>query len=136
MTINYSDNQTFVSEGLPGQSDSFNRSLQMTMSYNPLRMLYLFSEIQFTFDNDGSRTFQNYGVTWSPFPDGALQFRFYYNDQAYSDNGQRIKTIVPSLRYNLSKTSYLDISYQVTKDESKVQDIDSNFLSFRLRIGF
>ena len=82
----------------------------------------------------GARTTQNYGLNWSPFPDGALQFRFNYNENLTSGGGQKDRTINPGLRWNITRHSYLDLSYQMIKSTSGSQETDSIFFSANLRI--
>ena len=76
---------------------------------------------------------QNYGFNWSPFPDGALQFRFNYNENLTTD-GTKERIINPGVRWNISKRSYLDLSYQKNISRSISQKVVEDFFNAQVKI--
>jgi hypothetical protein len=78
---------------------------------------------------------QNYGLNWTPFPDGQLQFSFFYNESYLPD---RSRIIQPTLRWYLSsrRRSYLDVSYQRRSSESVGQTTETDIVSSNLKIYF
>jgi hypothetical protein len=112
------------------------RTLDLTASYNPFRTLYLLASLQVTDDTGqgGRRTLQNYGLNWSPFPDGALQFRFSYNENRRPEERSYERLITPGLIYKINTRSFIDVSYQMIRNEMATQTIDSNVFSATLKI--
>jgi hypothetical protein len=79
---------------------------------------------------------QDYALNWSPFPDGALQFNFAYDENLRSQDNLKERILTPSIRWNITKRSYLDVSYQITRSKNDLQEIDSKFLGTNLKIFF
>jgi hypothetical protein len=111
------------------------RTLDLTASYNPFRTLYLLASLQVTDDTaQGRRTLQNYGLNWSPFPDGKLQFRFSYNENRRPEDRNYERIITPGVIYKINDRSFLDVSYQMIKNDMPSQTIESNVFSATLKI--
>ncbi len=70
------------------------------------------------------------------FPDGAIQFNFTYNENLRSEINEKERILTPSVRWNITKRSYLDVSYQITRTRSDLEKTDSNFFSTNLKIFF
>ena len=51
------------------------------------------------------------------------------------DNAKQIN-FVPSVRWNITKRSYIDLSYQIIRSESKLQKTNSQVISSNLKIFF
>ncbi len=121
---------------LPSTSDT-TQTLDFTLSYSPFRTLNLFAFIQ-VIDEKGrkTQTLQNYAINWRPFPDGALQFNIAYNENFRSEDHLTERIFQPSIRYNLSKRSYIQLSYQLIRSKSDIQKIDSNLISTTLKIFY
>jgi len=87
-------------------------------------------------DRTGSetRTLQNYVVSWSPFPEGALQFLFTYNETLESVENRRDTTIGPGLSWTISNHFFLEAfyNYQKTKTDSVKTESNNLFAKFRL----
>jgi hypothetical protein len=122
--------------GLP-ETTNLTNNATITVAYNPVRALYLLASVQFI-DETGQRvkTLQNYGLNWSPFPDGALQFRFSYNEERRTQDQFTNKIINPGLRYKINTRSYLDLSYQSIRSDSPSQKTDTDIFSANLKIFF
>lgn len=120
-----------------GSYSTDNWLIDFSINFNPFRTLYLYALIQLT-DQMGRNleTIQNYGVNWSPFPDGALQFNFTYNEDLQSENNLKERFITPSIRWYFTKRSHIDFSYQFIKSKSDIQKLDSQIFSTNLKIFF
>jgi hypothetical protein len=112
------------------------RTMDLTASYNPFRTLYLLASLQVTDDTGqgGRKTLQNYGLNWSPFPDGALQFRFAYNENRRPEDRTYERIITPGVIYKINNRSFVDVSYQLIRNEMATQTIDSNVFTATLKI--
>jgi hypothetical protein len=114
---------------------STTRSTTVSLSFNPFRTLYLFGSVQFLSESgQRSKTMQNYGLNWSPFPDGSLLFRFAYNEDRTPQDQILNRTISPGVRYMINGKSFIDISYQDIHGETSSQRTDSRILSAELKI--
>jgi len=137
MTINlmYSDTTTDQSGGgLPSSSTSTRRG-DLSVAYRPFETLYIFTSWEILAQKGQKiQTTQNYGINWSPFPEGTFQFNFSYNESILSENNQKSRLITPSVRWNITSRSYLDLSYQYIHSSSKLEKSDSNGVSANLRI--
>ena len=83
-----------------------------------------------------TRTTHDINVNWTPFQDGALQFIFAY-DEALRDVvfGQE-RSLLGTVRWNLSRRSYIDVEYQKTRSEFALFGTESRILSSDLKIFF
>ena len=137
LTLDYSYTKTDqTGGGMPDSSATTQRG-DLTVSYNPLRTLFLVARIEVISEADKDTiTTQNYGLNWSPFPDGNLQFRFFYNENLTSGEGGKERIIGPGLRWNITRRSFLDLSYQKIESQSGSQKTDSNLFSANLKIFF
>ena len=116
-------------------SGSANRQIgEFIFAYRPFRTVYFVATIDLlTTPGQGTLVTQNYGFNWSPFPDGALQFRFFYNENL-TTAGIKERIINPGVRWNITKRSYLDLSYQRNNNRSASQKVDENFFNTQLKI--
>lgn len=135
ITLIYSDTTTNQSGGsLPSTSTSTRRG-DLSVAYRPFETLYLFTSWEILAEKGQKiQTTQNYGLNWSPFPEGTLQFNFSYNESILSESNQKSRLITPSLRWNITSRSYLDLSYQYIHNSSKLEKSDSNGFSANLKI--
>jgi hypothetical protein len=135
--LNYSNT---ISRRTGGGQDSLSirrQTLDFNLSYNPFRTLNLVAFVQYINETgQKDRVLQNYTLNWSPFPDGALQFTVAYDENYRTEDHLVERIFRPNLRYNLSKRSYIDVTYQLTRSRSDIQKIDSNLLSTSVKIFF
>jgi len=135
--LNYSDTMSRRTGGESGSSSTFTRRVDLNVNFNPVRTVYLSALIELIAEKgQGIETTQNYSVNWSPFPDGALQFNISYNENLRSEDRQKERIFTPSVRYKLSGRSYVDLTYQMIKSESKIQKTESQVVSSSLKIFF
>jgi hypothetical protein len=104
--------------------------------YIPFDTLSFFAKLSVVDRDNGSDTFQNYSVNWSPFPDGDLQLFLVYSEILRSENDRKERVVGPSLKWTIGRFGLLDLSYTYTLNEDSIQKIDSNILNANLRIIF
>jgi hypothetical protein len=135
--INYLNTISRRTGGDQGSSSTYRQTLDFNLSYNPFRTLNLFAFVQYVNETgQEDRILQNYSINWSPFPDGALQFTISYNENYRTEDHLVERIFQPTIRYNFSKRSYVDLSYQFLRSRSDIQKIDSNLLSTSLKIFY
>ena len=135
ITLIYSDTITNQSGGGLPSTSTFTRRGDLSVAYRPFETLYIFTSWEILAQKGQKiQTTQNYGLNWSPFPEGTLQFNFSYNESILSENNQKNRLITPSVRWNITRRSYLDLSYQYIHTSSKLEKSDSNGFSANLKI--
>jgi hypothetical protein len=93
LNINYTETNTDQSGGGRGDTTSYSRRGDFSVSFNPFKTLYIFASFGLDAQTDRETiTTQNYSLTWSPFQDGDLVFNLALNESISSDN-TRDKTI-------------------------------------------
>lgn len=135
--LNYSDTMSRQRGGERGSFSFYTRRLDFHLNYTPFRTLYLLVLIQMIAEKgEDIETIQNYSVNWSPFPDGALQFNLSYTENLRSEDRVKERNFIPSVRWNITKRSYIDLSYQWLNSESKTGKQNSQVISSNLKIFF
>ena len=135
--LNYSNIISRRTGGDQVSSSTYTQTVNFNLSYNPFRTLNLAAFLQFINEKgQKNRILQNYAINWSPFPDGALQFNIAYNENYRTDDHLVERIFQPNIRYNFSKRSYVELSYQLIRSRSDIQKIDSNLLSTTVKIFF
>lgn len=100
----------------------------------PFDTLSLSANISFSDEEDDSRTFQNYSVNWSPFPQGTLQLSLLYNE-TLSTEGQESRSFGPRVIWRLARRAELTVIYTISETESEDTLTESKNLSANLRIA-
>ncbi len=100
----------------------------------PFDTLSLSANISFSDEEDDSRTFQNYSVNWSPFPEGTLQLSLLYNE-TLSTEGQESRSVGPRVIWRLARRAELTVIYTISETESEDTLTESKNLSANLRIA-
>ncbi len=122
VNLNYSETHTRQTGGGGKDFSTFARRGDVSVSYTPFDTVYIFASVGISAEKDrDTNTLQNYVFTWSPFPDGDLQFNFAFSETLSSENDGKTRTITPSLRWYLMRRTFLDVSYSVLTDESVIQ---------------
>ncbi|MBE0568705.1 MAG: hypothetical protein IH577_03390 [Deltaproteobacteria bacterium] len=137
LTLLYNGTTTVASGGsLQGETTDYTRAGEAGLSVTPVQTVYLFGSYRIekstTFP---SRNILNYSLNWSPFPDGTLHLTFFYNETVRSDDTEE-RSIVPSLRWYITRRSYLNLSYQDLKSETPAVTTSSKVYSGTVRISF
>ena len=137
IALDYSYTNTSQSGGDSPSSLTYTQRGSLTISYTPFRTLFLLGSVEVVADK-GQKTLmtQEYGINWSPFPDGALRFNLTYNENYWTENHKKERIFTPSIRYDITKKSYINVSYNMIRSRSDTQKTDSNFFNVNLRIFF
>ncbi len=136
LTLYYLGQQTHTSGGTSTLEDITENRLDLTASWTPFRSLFLSAAVNVDAETGRETTVQqNYGLSWTPFPDGQLQFSFFYNESHLPD---RTRIIQPTLRWYFSprRRSYLDVTYQRTSADAPGQKTETDIISSNLKIYF
>jgi hypothetical protein len=105
------------------------------LAVDPTRTLhFVVGEEVVAVTGQNSMTTLNLAASWSPFPDGALQFTFAYNNALRPLEFGRDRNTLAAVRWNLSRRSYIDVSYQRTRSEFIFQTNESRVFSTSLRL--
>ncbi|MGO9014158.1 MAG: hypothetical protein ACLQF0_04180 [Dissulfurispiraceae bacterium] len=129
LTINsdftYTNSKT-TGGNIPNVLTTSERS-DLAFTYTPFPTLNFLGSIGvFSGANVQSSTIVNYGVNWSPFPNGTLLFNFSYIEDLNSLNSVKDTTILPTVRWNISPNTYLTITYNIFKTKSVVTNVPQN----------
>ena len=109
----------------------------MSVAYNPFNTLNLTARVEVIAQKgEPLRTNQNYSVNFSPCPDGALQFNFFYNESIQSEDHAKTRTIVPSVRWYFTKASYFELVFQSLKSSSDTSKTDGKIISTNMKLFF
>jgi hypothetical protein len=134
MTLDYKYSIINQSGGNNPSGSTHTHTGEFILSYRPFRTLFFVATIDLaTATNQKILVTQNYGFNWSPFPDGALQFRFFYNENL-TTGGIKERMINPGVRWNITRNSYLDLSYQKNMNKSNTLKTDEDFVNVQLKI--
>jgi hypothetical protein len=134
MTLDYKYSIINQSGGNNPSGSTNTHTGEFILSYRPFRTLFFVATIDLaTTTSQKILVSQNYGFNWSPFPDGALQFRFFYNENL-TTGGLKERIINPGVRWNITKRSYLDLSYQKNMNTSQTLKTDEDFFNVQLKI--
>lgn len=122
VAASYSFSEAEVSGGgLPARSTTL-QSLEGTLSYQPFRALFASLGATRTISGGPPATLASVVVGFSPFPDGSLLVRGAYSDTLDTFSDLRTRTMGPSMRWNIVRGSYLDLSYTRQETFSPVGD--------------
>lgn len=135
MTSTYFISTTQESGVGAGPSTTRQRA-DVTVFCLPVRTLSLFAQLSYEDAEAAPQTFQNYSITWSPFPEGALQFSVLYNERFNSVEDQRDRIIAPGLRWNVARGIFLDVTYNIVDSDSVSVSRNTKSLNTRLSYFF
>jgi hypothetical protein len=134
LTLDYKYSIIDQSGGTSSSGSGNMQTGEFIVSYRPFATLFAVAKVDLSTTTAGKTLVtQNYGFNWSPFPDGALQFRFFYNENL-STGGIKERIINPGVRWNITKRSYLDLSYQRNLNTSPGQKVDESIISLQAKI--
>jgi len=136
INLNYSGTETNRSGGGEPDSRDYTKRADASISYSPLRTLYLYGSWSWVERPERTDRIQNYNVSWAPFPGGALEISVAYTEFVRSLDNSRDRTLTPYLRWTVSRAIFLETSYSIFKSESDISTTDSQIFSTRLRINF
>jgi hypothetical protein len=136
INVTYSLSDTTQTGGGKPSSSTSTKRTTASVAYTPVRALYVFISFEMV-DQDGvTKTTQDYGLNFSPFPDGAVQLHFSYNESLKPKGEGRTRLITPSLRWNIRPGAYMDASYVIQQTLDAPQTSDARIASASLNISF
>ncbi len=137
MNLNYSRSRTTISGGENPAGSSSSQTGSLSVSYRPFASLYLFVSFGMVGqENTKTEYTQNYGLNWSPFSEGDLQFNFVYNQSLSTRNSTKSTLLSPSISWRITSRTLLDISYPIITGETGSQTTETTVLSVILRTSF
>ncbi len=112
--------------GVPNVMTTSERS-DLGVTYTPFPALNFSGSIGvFSGVNVQSSTIVNYGLNWSPFPNGTLLFNFSYSEDLNSLNSVKDTTILPTIRWNITRSTYLTVAYNIFRTKSVIINVPQN----------
>lgn len=136
LTFTLDNSKTDITGGARPDEIQVDRRRDLGLAYRPFPALYLFGSISRVTQPGRNTTLKNYAFNWSPFPYGTLQFNLSYNEELTSDNNGKSTTVLPSLRWNVTRTMFLQLSYQSINTESGLGTLDQKILGVTGRVIF
>ena len=137
VTFSYDDTSTNRSGVVVGLPHSDTRRGYVAIVFDPIRTLHLsVGEEVYAYTGQGTRSTLTVGANWAPFPDGALQFMFAYNQAVRPLEFGTERNTQAAVRWNLSQRSYVDVSYQVLRSDWTSQRAEGAIFSTTMRIFF
>ena len=134
LALNFNGSWMDRTGGERPDENTVDRRGDASISYRPFDTLYLVGSVSRIERPSIQDTVQNYGLNWSPFPSGALQFNFAFNQDLSARDNSKVRTVRPTLRWNVTSRIALDLSYEDTKAESTAGTTDNKTFSSRLRL--
>jgi len=138
INLNFTYNYT-LTDSKPPEGDSqktTNKNLYLQVFFTPFRALSFSASINYVDREDFSSTVQQYSASWSPFPDGDLQFFFTYNETLTPELDQNERTIGPGFNWRISNHFSLRMSYSYVESETNTQKAEINNFFSELTINF
>lgn len=133
--FNYDDTSTDRSGPYTGSPHFHTQRVYAAVAMDPTRTLhFVVGEEIVAVTGRQTMTTLDLSASWSPFPDGALQLMFAYNDALRPLEFGRDRSTLASVRWNLSRRSYIDVTYQRTSSAFVLQTNESRVFSTSLRL--
>jgi hypothetical protein len=119
-----------------GDSTRLDQNARFQAFWVPLRTLSLFARIDFRKHGSTGESLQvgqDYSVTWSPFPDGALNFTLAYNQTADTRNNKS-RILSPGIRWRITPASLLTVRFNLgtIETESEISDVRNLRAEFKI----
>jgi hypothetical protein len=120
LTLSYGYNRTRQSGGNVANLSTTSTNTDLAVSYNPFPSVSFWGDWAWqTSTGQESNFLQDYNINWSPFPGGTLVLSFYYNETLNQLNDQKTTLIRPNLRWNVTRSSFLNVSYSIIDSDAK-----------------
>jgi hypothetical protein len=135
LTFSYDSTRSTRVRTVLDERDRDTQRLYATISVDPIRTLHvvLGEEVIVTTGQQTRRT-HDVNVNWAPFPDGMLQIIFAYNEALRALEFGRDRSTLGAVRWNVSRRSYIDLSFQRTRSEFVFQKTESRIVSISVRL--
>jgi hypothetical protein len=116
--LSASDQETTQTGGGLPETSVISRRQDASATYMPFSTLYLTAGVSRLSQDTLRSTIESYGVNWSPFPGGALQFNFSYGETLNDRDNSISRTTQPSARWTISRRALMSASYLSTENIS------------------
>ncbi len=135
LTFSYDQTRTERSGTFVGTPRSLQRRSYASVAFDPIPTLHLVVGGEaITATGQATRTTLDISGSWTPFPDGTLQFVFASNEAIRALEFGTERSTLGAVRWNVSRQSYIDVSYQRTRTEFVNLKSESKILSARVRL--
>lgn len=136
INLSASDSRSWSTKADLPEIISATQTGDLSATFNPLPSIYLFGSYTINAQkNRKTQTTQSIGGSWSPFRGGALLFSTSYRENI-DNSGNKNRTIVESLRWNIRSGWFLDVSYLIDMGTAASQTTDTQVFSTSLRLSF
>ncbi len=137
LTFSYDDTSTNRSGAFIGEPRLQSRRAYAAVAVDPISTLHLvLGEEVLVLTGQRTRTTLDVSANWSPFPDGTLQFIFASNDYVRDIEFGNDRSTLGAVRWNWSRRSFIDVSYQRTRSEFVFQTTESKIFNTTVRLFF
>jgi hypothetical protein len=125
MTLSYGYNRTRQTGGsVQGRLSTTSTSTDLAVSYNPFPSVSFWGDWAWqTTTGQESNFLQDYNINWSPFQGGTLVLSFFYSENLDQLNDAKTTLIRPNLRWNVTKSSFLNLSYSIIDSDAKASGL-------------
>lgn len=135
LTFSYDDTSTKRSRPSAPDLETGVRRLYAAVAVDPIRTFHLVvGEDIIVTTNERTRTTVDVGANWAPFPDGSLQFVFAHNEAIRALEFGKERSTLGLVRWNLTRRSYVDFSYQKIRSELIFFTTDTRTFSINVRL--
>ena len=117
----------------PEFADSSEINYNLQAFFVPYPTISLFGKISVRDREDRRSTVQNYTLNWSPFPDGALQFTFLYNETLRPEIDGRDVNFGPAINWTISRHLFLESQYSISTSDTQTQEVETSTLRAEIR---
>jgi hypothetical protein len=123
--------QEFIDPKQPSQYD-----INLVVFLLPFNSLSLSANLQWVKRTGPVQSFQSYVATWSPFPDGNLQFFFRYSESFRSTQNEKNRNVGPGLSWTISRHFSLEATYNFLTADNDTQKSESSRFATNFRVNF
>ncbi len=135
LTLNYDGRVTERSGTFVGSPQVREHRAYAAVAVDPIRTFHLVVGGEMVVaTGQTTRSALNVGTSWAPFPDGTLQLVFAHNEALRSLEFGKERSTVGAVRWNMSRQSYIDVSYQRILSQSVLLTTESRIFSVRVRL--
>lgn len=135
LTLSYDETATERAGMVVGSPRSLVRRVYAAAAVDPTRTLRLaLGHETLAITGQQTRRLLDVAINWAPFPDGALQFGFAHNEAIRTIEFGNERNTAGIIRWNLSRRSYVDVSYQKTRREFVFEATDMRVFSVGVRL--
>jgi len=132
----YSATSSEQSGGALPDSTNATRTKDLSVVYTPLPAVYLTASWGSVTQSGRQDRLKNYGISWSPFPGGALQISVSYTENWRSTDDNRTTFLTETARWNITNRAFLVFSHYDSTSTSTIVTSDATGYTTELRYAF